>query len=109
MNDLRGKVNVLNIRKRDLISRKEEELRHRKVVREEVKHWFNAIEKVNTEMEKIETKFHNVSYFLRGRLGKFVCRMIEKVEEIHQKGSFPDGPIIQSYFVIFLVFTFALL
>ncbi|XP_017980456.1 PREDICTED: probable disease resistance protein At4g27220 [Theobroma cacao] len=91
MNDLRRKVNDLNDQKEDLVLKKEAELRHGKVVKKEVENWFKDVEKVNTEMEKIETKFRVVSYFLRGHFGKFVCRKIEEVKEIHQQGSFPNG------------------
>ncbi|XP_021288910.1 probable disease resistance protein At4g27220 [Herrania umbratica] len=96
MNDLREKVNVLNIRRGDLASKKEAELRHRRVVREEVEYWFKAVENENTEMEKIETKFSAVSYFSRARLGKLVRRKIAEVKEIHQQGNFLDGVAIDA-------------
>ncbi|XP_022717688.1 probable disease resistance protein At5g63020 [Durio zibethinus] len=91
VNDLRRKVDELNIRKQDLELRKEAEIRCRKVVKKEVEKQFEEVERINTEMERFEKKFHAVSYLLRGRLAKSVCRKIEEVKEIHQQSSFPEG------------------
>ncbi|KAK8997495.1 hypothetical protein V6N11_020971 [Hibiscus sabdariffa] len=54
MNDLRRKVNDLNIRKQDLELKKGEEIRCRKVVKSEVENWFEKVRSINVEMEKIE-------------------------------------------------------
>ncbi|KAK8602950.1 hypothetical protein V6N13_085152 [Hibiscus sabdariffa] len=91
MNDLRRKVNDLNIRKQDLELKKGEEIRCRKVVKNEVENWFEKVRSINVEMEKIETKFSVVSYFSRASLGKLVSRKIGEVERIYQQGSFPEG------------------
>lgn len=91
VNELRRKVNDLNIRKQDLKLKKEAEIRCRKVVKKEVENWFETVQSINVEMEKIEMKFRVVSYSSRARLGRFVCRKIEEVERIYQQGSFPEG------------------
>ncbi|GMJ05170.1 RESISTANT TO P. SYRINGAE 2 [Hibiscus trionum] len=91
MNDLRRKVNDLNIRKQDLELKKGDEIRCRKVVKNEVENWFENVRSINVEMEKIELKFSAVSYFSRASLGKLVSRKIGEVERIYQQGSFPDG------------------
>ncbi|XP_022753191.1 probable disease resistance protein At4g27220 isoform X1 [Durio zibethinus] len=95
MNDLRRRVAEVNTRKQDLELRKEAEIRCRKVVKKEVENWFEDVLRVNTEMEKIETKFRVVSYFSRARLGKLVCQKIEEVDRIYQKGSFPEGVAVE--------------
>lgn len=74
VNELRRKVNDLNIRKQDLKLKKEAEIRCRKVVKKEVENWFETVQSINVEMEKIEMKFRVVSYSSRARLGRFVCR-----------------------------------
>ncbi|XVF70477.1 hypothetical protein PTKIN_Ptkin11bG0164700 [Pterospermum kingtungense] len=91
VNDLRRKVNDLNVRKQDLELRKEAEVRCRKVVKKEVEKWFGDVQRINSEVEKIEEKFRAVSYFSRARQGKLVCRKIEEVKTIYQQGSFPEG------------------
>ncbi|XVF12288.1 hypothetical protein REPUB_Repub08aG0102800 [Reevesia pubescens] len=91
VNILRRKLNDLNIRKQDVESRREAELRCKKVVKKEVEKWLEDVEKINNEMQTIEEMFHTVSYFSRARLGKLVCRKIEEVREIYQQGSFLEG------------------
>ena len=95
MNDLRRRVDDVNTRKQDLELRKEAEIRCRKVVKREVENWFEDVRRVNTEMEKIETRFQAVSYFSRARLGKLVCQKIGEVERIYQQGSFPEGVAVE--------------
>ena len=94
MNDLKRTVNDLNIRKQDLELRKEAEIHCRKVVKKEVEKWFEDVQSMNTEMQKIEEKFRVVSYFSRARLGKLVCQKIEEVKAIYEQGSFPQGVAI---------------
>ncbi|XVF78094.1 hypothetical protein PTKIN_Ptkin14bG0101100 [Pterospermum kingtungense] len=91
VNELRRRLNDLNIRKQDVESRQEAEVRYRKVVKKEVEKWLDDVGRVNAEFEKIEQKLHAVSYFSRARLGKLVRRKIEEVKEIYQQGYFPEG------------------
>ncbi|OMO94623.1 Disease resistance protein [Corchorus olitorius] len=91
VNELRSRLDDLNIRKQDLELRKEAEVHSRKVVKKEVEKWFEQVQKMNTEMQKIEERYRVVRYLSRARLGKRVCRKIEEVKAIHQQGSFPEG------------------
>ncbi|XP_022735264.1 probable disease resistance protein At1g61300 [Durio zibethinus] len=94
VNELRRRLDDLNVRKQDIESRQEAEVRCRKVVRKEVEKWLDDVERMNTEYQKIEQKIHFVSYFCRGRLGKIVCKKIKEVKEIYQQGNFPEGVAI---------------
>ena len=85
MNDLKRTVNDLNIRKQDLELRKEAEIHCRKVVKKEVEKWFEDVQSMNTEMQKIEEKFRVVSFFSRACLGKLVCQKTEEVRQFTNK------------------------
>ncbi|XVF78097.1 hypothetical protein PTKIN_Ptkin14bG0101400 [Pterospermum kingtungense] len=91
VNELGRRLNDLNIRKQDVESRQEAEVRYRKVVKKEVEKWLDDVGRMNAEFEKIEQKLHAVSYFSRARLGKLVRRKIEEVKELYQQGYFPEG------------------
>ena len=78
MNDLKRTVNDLNIRKQDLELRKEAEIHCRKVVKKEVEKWFEDVQSMNTEMQKIEEKFHVVSYFSRVALENLFAKRSKK-------------------------------
>ncbi|EOY12805.1 LRR and NB-ARC domains-containing disease resistance protein, putative [Theobroma cacao] len=96
MSDLRRRVDGLNIRKKDIELRKDAELRSGKVAKKEVERWFEDVERINIEMQTIEQKLCDVSYFSRGRLGKLVCRKIKGVKEVHQQGKFLDGVAVDA-------------
>ncbi|XP_017629289.1 disease resistance protein UNI-like [Gossypium arboreum] len=91
MNDLRLRLDDLNVRKQDIESENESEIRGGKMVKKEVEKWLDNVEKMNAEIEKIEQKLVVVSCFSRARLGKLVRKKIEEVKEIHQQGCFSDG------------------
>ncbi|XP_021288899.1 putative disease resistance protein At4g10780 isoform X1 [Herrania umbratica] len=91
MNELRGNVNSLNSRKRDLELKMEAEDRCGKKMKKEVENWVKDVEKVGNEVKNIEEKFLSVSFWSRGHLGSLVCQNIEKVNKIYQQGSFSDG------------------
>ncbi|XP_022717005.1 LOW QUALITY PROTEIN: probable disease resistance protein At4g27220 [Durio zibethinus] len=91
MNNLKRKLDELNVRKQDLELRKEAEIRCGKRMKKEVENWFEDVQKKNTEVGKIQGKFGDVSYFSRAHLGKLVCQKIEEVERIYQQGYFPEG------------------
>ncbi|XVF77706.1 hypothetical protein PTKIN_Ptkin14bG0068500 [Pterospermum kingtungense] len=95
MNDLKRKVNDLNILKQDVELRKEAEIHCRKVVKREVEKWFQDVQSMNAEIENIEEKFRVVSCLSRARLGRLVCRKIKEVKAIYQQGSLPDGVAIE--------------
>ncbi|XP_021291967.1 probable disease resistance protein At4g27220 isoform X2 [Herrania umbratica] len=91
---LRRKLNDLNIRKQDIESRKEAELRSKKLVKKEVEKWLVDVETMNAGMQAMEDMLRIVPYFSRARLGKLVCRKIEEVNEIYERGGFPEGVAI---------------
>ncbi|XP_022717004.1 probable disease resistance protein At4g27220 [Durio zibethinus] len=91
VNNLKRKLDELNVRKQDLESRMEAEIRNGKRIKNEVENWFEDVQKKNTEVGTIEEKFWDVSYFSRAHLGKLVCQKIEEVQRIYQQGNFPEG------------------
>ncbi|GLT32634.1 hypothetical protein SLA2020_072870 [Shorea laevis] len=96
VDDLRRGVADLSCRRNG----KEAELRivdgSKKQVKEEVQRWLEDARRIiEIEMPKIEEELQNVSYLLRGRLGRCVRQMIQEVREISDRGSFPEGLVIE--------------
>ncbi|GKV27467.1 hypothetical protein SLEP1_g36640 [Rubroshorea leprosula] len=94
--DLRERVAGLKRRRNDKVG----ELRSvdvwEKQVKEEVQGWLEYARKViEIEMPDIEGQVQNVSYFSHGNLGRRVRRKIQDVREIYDRGSFPEGLVIE--------------
>ncbi|GKV27461.1 hypothetical protein SLEP1_g36633 [Rubroshorea leprosula] len=67
-----------------------------KQVKEEVEGWLEDARKViEIEMPDIEEQVQNVSYLSRGNLGRRVRQKIQDVREIYDRGSFPEGLVIE--------------
>ncbi|XVF41142.1 hypothetical protein PTKIN_Ptkin01aG0256400 [Pterospermum kingtungense] len=94
VNDLKRKLKDLNIRKQDIESRKDIQLRYRKVMKQEVEKWFEDVERMNGLMQRVEEDLRVVSYFSRASLGTLVHKSIEEAREIYKQGCFPDGVAI---------------
>lgn len=94
VDDLRTKLNHLNIRKQDMESAKDVQLRSRKVMKKQVEKWFEEVERMNALMQRVEEEFRVVSYFSRAGLGTLVRQTIEEADQIYKQGCFPDGVAI---------------
>ncbi|GLT32650.1 hypothetical protein SLA2020_073010 [Shorea laevis] len=65
-------------------------------VKEEVQGWLEDARKlIEIEMPDIEEQVQNVSYLSRGNLGRRVRQKIQDVREIYDRGSFPEGLVIE--------------
>ncbi|GLU08533.1 hypothetical protein SLE2022_254400 [Rubroshorea leprosula] len=96
VDDLKKRVGELKRKRSD----KEAELRvvdlSEKMVREEVQEWLEDARKViEIEMPDIEEQVQNVSNLSRGNLGRRVRQKIQDVREIYDRGSFPEGLVIE--------------
>ncbi|GLU08546.1 hypothetical protein SLE2022_254520 [Rubroshorea leprosula] len=94
VDDLRERVRDLNTRKADIETQLKAEDLSEKLVRKQVKDWLEDVQRVNDGMEEIEEKVRKVSYFFRARLGKLAREKIGELDRISQKGSFPEGLVI---------------
>ncbi|GLT62866.1 hypothetical protein SLA2020_354690 [Shorea laevis] len=95
VDDLRERVEDLKRRRND----KETELRTvdllKKKVKEEVHGWLENARRIIDEMLDIEEEVQNVPYLSRGNLGRRVRQKIHEVKEIYDRGSFPEGLVIE--------------
>ncbi|GLT90475.1 hypothetical protein SLE2022_084050 [Rubroshorea leprosula] len=97
VDDLKKRVADLKRRRNDVDDRVAELLRvDEKKVKEEVQGWLEDARKViEIEMPDIEEQVQNVSYLSRGNLGRRVRQKIQEVREIYDRGSFPQGLVIE--------------
>ncbi|GLT41853.1 hypothetical protein SLA2020_158860 [Shorea laevis] len=91
VNDLRRELQDLNKRKEDVNLSIQSEAGWGKEVKHEVQGWLERVQEINNEVQTIEEKILRVKWCSKGCLGKLVCRKIEVVKRIHERGSFPDG------------------
>ncbi|GKV45002.1 hypothetical protein SLEP1_g52137 [Rubroshorea leprosula] len=67
-----------------------------KQVKEEVQGWLEDARRVTEiEMPDIEEEVQIVSYLSRGSLGRRVRQKIQQVRELYDRGSFPEGLVIE--------------
>ncbi|GLT90494.1 hypothetical protein SLE2022_084230 [Rubroshorea leprosula] len=97
VDDLKKRVADLKRRRNDVDDRVAELLRvDEKKVKEEVQGWLeDARNVIEIEMPDIEEQVQNVSYLSRGNLGRRVRQKIQEVREIYDRGSFPEGLVIE--------------
>ncbi|GKV27423.1 hypothetical protein SLEP1_g36596 [Rubroshorea leprosula] len=96
VDDLRKTVAVLKRRRNDRIAELKIVDDLEKQVKEEVQGWLEDARKViEIEMPDIEEQVQNVSYLSRGNLGRRVRQKIQEVREIYDRGSFPEGLVIE--------------
>ncbi|KAH7546463.1 hypothetical protein FEM48_Zijuj01G0203400 [Ziziphus jujuba var. spinosa] len=91
MKILNEKLEELNCQKEDNESKLRQELLPGKTLKKEVELWLGKVKNINSEIRCIEIKVGKVKYLHRSCLGKVVCKKIQEVEELYQKGCFPDG------------------
>ncbi|XP_022764173.1 uncharacterized protein LOC111309365 [Durio zibethinus] len=92
VNNLKRKREELNGQKEDIASRIKAELHPRKKVKKEVELWLENVERVNGEIKNLESDaLGPTSFYSRAFLRKNVCKKMEEVEELIEKGRFSDG------------------
>ncbi|GLU15755.1 hypothetical protein SLE2022_322230 [Rubroshorea leprosula] len=94
VSDLRREWEALNSRKEDIHSNVQTEVPWGKKVKHEVQSWLDHVEEINAEVQAIQEKIQKVKWYSQGRLGKLVCKKIEVVKKIRERGSFPDGLVV---------------
>ncbi|GLT30796.1 hypothetical protein SLA2020_055840 [Shorea laevis] len=96
VDDLRKRVAVLERRRNDRVAELQIVDDLEKQVKEEVQGWLEDTRKViEIETPDIEEQVQNVSYLSRGNLGRRVRQKIQEVREIYDRGSFPEGLVIE--------------
>ncbi|KAM3741706.1 hypothetical protein ACB098_07G017100 [Castanea mollissima] len=65
-----------------------------KIAKQEVEGWIQDVEKLNDEIEAIEREAGEGKYFSRARIGKLGFEKIQEVNELYEKGAFPDSLVI---------------
>ncbi|GLT47607.1 hypothetical protein SLA2020_212930 [Shorea laevis] len=96
VDDLRKRVAVLKRRRNDRVAELLTVDDLEKQVKEEVEGWIEDARKViEIEMPDIEEQVQNVSSWSRGNLGRRVRQKILEVREIYDRGSFPEGLVIE--------------
>ncbi|XP_021288302.1 probable disease resistance protein At1g15890 isoform X1 [Herrania umbratica] len=91
---MKRKRDELNGQKEDTTSRIKAELHPRKKVKKEVELWVENAKRINVEIQNLESEVEASSFLSRGFLGKNVCKKIEEVEELLEKGRFSDGLVV---------------
>ncbi|XP_022717715.1 putative disease resistance protein At4g10780 [Durio zibethinus] len=95
VNNLKRKREQLNGQKEDTASRIKAEQRPRKKVKKEVKLWLENVERVNGEIQNLESEaLGPSSFYSRGFLKNNVWKKIEEVEQLLGKGRFSDGFVV---------------
>ncbi|GKV45566.1 hypothetical protein SLEP1_g52634 [Rubroshorea leprosula] len=92
--DLRNKLRILDGRKEDVETRLQDEVCSEKQAKNEVVVWLQDVEKINVEIQDVLKRVHSASYFSRARLGKLAREKINAVDAILQRGSFPEGLVV---------------
>ncbi|GKV46169.1 hypothetical protein SLEP1_g53177 [Rubroshorea leprosula] len=96
VDDLRKRVTDLKRRRNDKLAELLTVDDSEKQVKEEVQGWLEDARRVTEiEMPDIEEEVQNVSYLSRGSLGRRVRQKIQQVREIYDRGSFPEGLVIE--------------
>ncbi|GLT30793.1 hypothetical protein SLA2020_055810 [Shorea laevis] len=96
VDDLRKTVGDLKRRRNDRVAELQTVDDLEKQVKEEVEGWLEDARKViEIEMPDIEEQAQNISYWSRGNLGRRVRQVIQEVKEIYDRGSFPEGLVIE--------------
>lgn len=96
MNNLKRKCEELNCRKEDVEAKVKTDLKPGKKLKKEVELWLATVQKINEEKQRIENDIAEGRYLGRLRLGKLIVEKIQEVEELHVKGSFSDGLVVDA-------------
>ncbi|GKV51517.1 hypothetical protein SLEP1_g58162 [Rubroshorea leprosula] len=94
--DLRRELDTLTNRKQDIESRIEvAEARGGQMVRREVQDWLKQVQDINVDVQAFLEKVQGIKWYKRACLDKLVCRKINVVRKMLEKGSFPEGLVIE--------------
>ncbi|GKV31688.1 hypothetical protein SLEP1_g40360 [Rubroshorea leprosula] len=92
---LRRELDTLTNRKQDIESGIEvAEARRGQMVRREVQDWLKQVQDINVDVQAFLEKVQGIKCYKRACLYKLVCRKINVVREMLEKGSFPGGLFI---------------
>ncbi|GKV15097.1 hypothetical protein SLEP1_g25897 [Rubroshorea leprosula] len=96
VDELRRKLDNLTSQKQDIESRiQEAEARRGQMVRQQVQEWLKQAEEINVKLQAFLEKVQGVKWYKRACLDRLVCRKINMVKEMLDKGSFPKGLVIE--------------
>ncbi|GKV51089.1 hypothetical protein SLEP1_g57765 [Rubroshorea leprosula] len=96
VNDLRKRVADLKRKRDDKVAELQIVDDSEKQVRKEVQGWLEDVGRIiEIEMPDTEEEVQNVSCLSRGSLGRRVRQKIQAVMEIYDRGSFPEGLVIE--------------
>ncbi|GLU05983.1 hypothetical protein SLE2022_230540 [Rubroshorea leprosula] len=94
--ELRRKLNTLTNRKQDIESRIQvAEARGGQTVRRGVQDWLKQVQDINLDVQAFLEKVQGVKWCKRACRDKRVCRKIDVVNDMLEKGSFPEGLFIE--------------
>ncbi|GKV50707.1 hypothetical protein SLEP1_g57404 [Rubroshorea leprosula] len=95
VDELRRKLDSLTSQKQEIESRiQEAEARGEQMVRQQVQEWLKQAEEMNVKLRAFLEKVQGVKWYKRACLDRLVCRKINMVKEMLDKGSFPEGLVI---------------
>ncbi|GLT47445.1 hypothetical protein SLA2020_211430 [Shorea laevis] len=95
VDELRGDLDTLTNRKQDIESRIEvAKARRGQMVRREVQDWLKQVQDINVDVQAFLDKVQGIKWYQRACLDKLVCRKIDVVRKMLEKGSFPDEGLV---------------
>ncbi|GLT27789.1 hypothetical protein SLA2020_027620 [Shorea laevis] len=96
VDELRRKLDSLTSQKQEIESRIQEAEAHRgQMVRQQVQEWLKQAEEINVKLRAFLEKVQGVKWYKRACVDRLVCRKINMVKELLEKGSFPEGLVIE--------------
>ncbi|GLT30859.1 hypothetical protein SLA2020_056420 [Shorea laevis] len=96
VDELRRILDSLTSQKQDIESRiQEAEARGGQMVRQQVQEWLKQAEEIQVKLRAFSEKVQGVKWYKRACLDRLVCRKINMVKELLDKGSFPEGLVIE--------------
>ncbi|GLU05991.1 hypothetical protein SLE2022_230610 [Rubroshorea leprosula] len=94
--ELRRELDTLTNRKQDIESRIEvAEARGGQMVRREVQDWLKQVQDINVDVQAFLEKVQGIKWYKRACLDKLVCRKINVVRKVFEKGSFSEDLVIE--------------
>ncbi|GKV50714.1 hypothetical protein SLEP1_g57413 [Rubroshorea leprosula] len=95
VDELRRKLDSLTSQKQEIESRIQAEARGGQMVRQQVQEWLKQAEEINVKLRAFLEEVRGVKWYKRACLDRLVCRKINMVKEMLDKGSFPEGLVIE--------------
>ncbi|GKV15090.1 hypothetical protein SLEP1_g25890 [Rubroshorea leprosula] len=96
VDELRRKLDSLTSQKQEIESRiQEAEARGGQMVRQQVQEWLKQAEEINVKLRAFLERVQGVKWYKRACLDRLVCRKINMLKELLDKGGFPEGLVIE--------------